>query len=112
MQQVKARYIYILGVKRLDFIIKSWIIRKLLSFSQSGRLDSRIDQILHTRIRTESSALKDHLYKKNIEANPYCSCKLVVTSEHFLLKMFSVGIGWNITFDIRWKFVPESNGWS
>jgi hypothetical protein len=55
MQQVKARYIYILGVKRLDFIIKSWITRKLLSFSQSGR---------HTRIRTESSALKDHLYKK------------------------------------------------
>jgi hypothetical protein len=36
---------------------------------------SRIGQILRTRIRTESSALKDHLYKKNIEANPYCSCK-------------------------------------
>jgi hypothetical protein len=27
-----------------------------------------------------------HLYKKNIEANPYCSCKLVETSEHFFLK--------------------------
>jgi hypothetical protein len=38
MQQVKARYIYILGVKRLDVIIKSWITRKLLSFSQSGRV--------------------------------------------------------------------------
>jgi arginyl-tRNA synthetase len=47
---------------------------------------SRIGQILHTRIRTESSALNGHLYKKNIEANPYCSCKLVETSEHFLLK--------------------------
>ena len=47
---------------------------------------SRIGQILHTRIRTESSALKDHLYMKNIEANSYCSCKLVETSEHFLLK--------------------------
>jgi hypothetical protein len=44
---------------------------------------SRIGQMLHTTIRTESSALKDHLYKKNIEANPYCSCKLVETSEHF-----------------------------
>jgi hypothetical protein len=33
-----------------------------------------------------SSAHKDHLYQKNIEANPYCSCKLVETSEHFLLK--------------------------
>ena len=47
---------------------------------------SRIGQILHTRIRTESSALKDHLYKKNMEANPYCSWQLVETSEHFLLK--------------------------
>jgi hypothetical protein len=40
MQQVKAWYIYILGVKRLVLIIKSWITRKLLSFSQSGRLES------------------------------------------------------------------------
>ena len=47
---------------------------------------SRIGQILHTRIRTESSVLKDHLYKKNSEANPYCSCKLIETSEHFLIK--------------------------
>ena len=47
---------------------------------------SRIGQILHTRIRTESSALKDHLYKKNIEANPYCSCQLLETFKHFLLK--------------------------
>jgi hypothetical protein len=47
---------------------------------------SRIGQIQQTRIRTESSALKDHLYKKNMEANPYCSCQLLETSEHFLLK--------------------------
>jgi hypothetical protein len=46
MQQVKARYIYILGVKRLDFIIKSWITRKLLSFSQSGRLESPKSRLL------------------------------------------------------------------
>ena len=31
---------------------------------------SRIGQILHTRIRTESSALKDHLYKKNLKLIP------------------------------------------
>jgi hypothetical protein len=34
---------------------------------------SRIGQILHTKFRTESSALKDHLDKKNIEANHYYS---------------------------------------
>jgi hypothetical protein len=31
---------------------------------------SRIGQMLHIRIRTEISALKDHLYKKNIQAIP------------------------------------------
>ena len=45
---------------------------------------SRIGQILHTRIRTESSALKDQPYKKNIDGNPYCNCKLEETSEHYL----------------------------
>jgi hypothetical protein len=46
---------------------------------------SRIGQILHTRIRTESSALKDHLYKKYIEANLYGS-----NVRAFFTKMFSV----------------------
>jgi hypothetical protein len=46
VQQVKVWYIYILGVKRLDFIIKSWITRKLLSFSQSGRLESPKSRLL------------------------------------------------------------------
>jgi hypothetical protein len=46
MQQVKAWYIYILGVKRLNFIIKSWITRKLLSFTQSGRLESPKNRLL------------------------------------------------------------------
>ena len=59
MQQVKAWYIYILGVKRLDFIIKFWITRKLLSFSQSGRLESPKSRLLiFTRVKprvTQSS---------------------------------------------------------
>jgi hypothetical protein len=46
MQQVRAWYIYILAVKRLDFIIKSWITRTLLSFSQSGRLESPKSRLL------------------------------------------------------------------
>ena len=45
----------------------------------------RIGQILHARIRTESSALKDHLFKKNLEPDPYCKCKQIENSEHFLL---------------------------
>jgi len=46
---------------------------------------SRIGQILHTRIRTESSGLKEHLFKKNLVDDPYCICKQIESSEHFLL---------------------------
>ncbi|CAC5416746.1 unnamed protein product [Mytilus coruscus] len=49
----------------------------------SGR--SRLGQIYHARIRTESSSLRDHLYQKNLESDPFCKCKQIETSEHFLL---------------------------
>ncbi|VDI50005.1 Hypothetical predicted protein [Mytilus galloprovincialis] len=46
---------------------------------------SRLGQIYHARIRTESSSLRDHLYQKNLESDPFCKCKQIETSEHFLL---------------------------
>lgn len=46
---------------------------------------SRIGQILHARLRTLSSSLKDHLFNKNLETDPFCICKQIETSEHFLL---------------------------
>ncbi|CAC5378414.1 unnamed protein product [Mytilus coruscus] len=50
------------------------------------RLDtSRLGQIYHARVRTESSSLRDHLYRKNLESDPFCKCKQIETSEHFLL---------------------------
>ncbi|CAC5418083.1 unnamed protein product [Mytilus coruscus] len=49
------------------------------------RLSSRLGQIYHARIRTESSSLRDHLYQKNLESDPFCKCKQIETSEHFLL---------------------------
>jgi hypothetical protein len=35
---------------------------------------------------------------------------MITGATQFVQKYFH-GIDWNITFDIRWKFVPESNGW-
>ena len=40
---------------------------------------------MHARVRTESSGLKDHLYKKNLVDDPFCVCRQIETSEHFLL---------------------------
>jgi hypothetical protein len=49
-------------------------------------LCSRFGQILHTRLRTESSSLKDHLFKRNLESDSFCTCKQIESSHHFLLK--------------------------
>ncbi len=45
---------------------------------------SRLGQIYHTRLRTESSGLNQHLYNKNIVDSPLCACGEIEDNEHFL----------------------------
>ena len=45
----------------------------------------RLDQILHTRLRTECSSLNQHLFRRNLVQNPYCLCGKVEDNKHFLL---------------------------
>ena len=45
----------------------------------------RLDQILHTRLRTESSSLNQHLFKCSLVLSPNCVCGEVESNEHFLL---------------------------
>ena len=42
-------------------------------------------QIMHTRLRTQCSALNSHLFNKNIVNSPLCLCRSEETSKHFLL---------------------------
>ena len=46
----------------------------------------RGNQILHTRLRTECSTLKFHLYRRNLIPEPYCTCRAVENTSHFLFK--------------------------
>ena len=46
---------------------------------------ARRGQILHARLRTQSSSLNDHLYRHNLVDNPKCSCGKIETTKHFLL---------------------------
>ena len=46
---------------------------------------SRMGQILHARLRMTCSSLKQHLFLKNIEDNPHCTCGEIETTSHFLL---------------------------
>ena len=52
------------------------------SFFHTG---SRHDQILHARLRVKCSSLKEHLYLKNIESSPLCTCGEVKSTSHYLL---------------------------
>ena len=44
---------------------------------------SRMDQILHARLRMECSSLNSYLYRKNIVPSPSCSCGGFENSYHF-----------------------------
>ena len=46
---------------------------------------NRLGQIYHARLRTNCSALKHHLFTKNIVESPFCDCGLVEDTNHFLL---------------------------
>ena len=46
----------------------------------------RLDQILHTRLRTECSSLNQHLFKRNLVESPNCVCGETESNEHFLLE--------------------------
>ena len=46
--------------------------------------DKRLGQILHARLRTKCSALRQHLYSENIIDNPECTCGLIEDTNHYL----------------------------
>ena len=46
----------------------------------------RLDQIIHTRLRTKCSSLNQHLFKRNLVENPSCACGEIESNEHFLLE--------------------------
>lgn len=44
----------------------------------------RLGQIYHVRLRTNCSALNQHLFAKNIIDSPLCVCRAVEDTNHFL----------------------------
>ena len=49
-------------------------------------IGDRKGQILHARLRMRCSSLKQHLFLKNIEPDPFCLCGEVECTTHYLLK--------------------------
>ena len=49
-------------------------------------IGNRYSQINHARLRTNCRALKEHIFTKNIVADPYCSCGAVENNKHFWLE--------------------------
>ena len=46
---------------------------------------TRLGQILHTRLRMNSSSLNEHLFIRNLVDSPYCACGQVESTSHFLI---------------------------
>ena len=46
---------------------------------------SRIAQVLHTRLRTNCSALNLTLFQRNLIESPLCQCGEVESAEHYLM---------------------------
>ena len=47
---------------------------------------NRLDQIMHTRRRTECSSLNYYLYRRNLIPSPNCVCGALESNNHFLLR--------------------------
>ncbi|PJE79007.1 hypothetical protein CI610_02030 [invertebrate metagenome] len=66
-------------------IIKGFLQKDKLIIPNYFNIGNRNLQILHTRLRLKCSNLKQHLYIRNLEESPLCSCGLVESTYHFLL---------------------------
>ncbi|KAH3890067.1 hypothetical protein DPMN_014136 [Dreissena polymorpha] len=64
-------------------IFKSKLNRTLVKTPAYYYVGKRYLQLTHTRLRTKSSALNDHLFAKNIISSPLCSCGAIETTNHF-----------------------------
>lgn len=66
--------------------LKSYFASRKIKKPIYYNLGTRLGQILHARLRMAASSLNEHLFLKNIIANPYCSCGITESSTHYLLK--------------------------
>ncbi len=65
---------------------KTYLNTDLVKPSPYFYFGNRLGQIYHTRLRTMSSGLNQHLYTKHIIGSPLCPCGEVEDNEHFFLK--------------------------
>ena len=47
---------------------------------------NRLEKIMHTRLRTECSALNYYLYQRNLIPSPNCVCGAIENNNHYLLR--------------------------
>ena len=48
-------------------------------------IGTRQGQIFHARLRMRCSTLKQHLYLRNLDLDPYCTCGEIESTAHYLL---------------------------
>ncbi len=71
-------------------IFKSKLNRTLVKTPAYYYVGKRYLQLTHTRLRTKSSALNDHLFAKKIISSPRCSCGAIETTNHIVFLMSEI----------------------
>ena len=65
--------------------LKNFLFAHLNKVPKYYNIGSRKEQILHARLRSNCSSLKDHLFHKNLSETNLCSCGEIENTKHFLM---------------------------
>jgi hypothetical protein len=63
-------------------------------------------QVLHARLRMDSSSLNAHLFLRNLVDNPNCTCGQTETTAHFLLQCKNYSVIRDTTINALNLLVP------
>ena len=70
---------------RIPFVIQKQICKQNNKVPVYYYVGNRQGQILHARLRMNSSSLNSHLFIRNLVESPNCRCGGLETNSHFLL---------------------------
>jgi uncharacterized protein (DUF1499 family) len=69
-------------------------------------IGSKLAQVLHARLRMDSSSLNAHIFLRNLVDNPNCTCGQTETTVHFLLQCINYSVIRDTTINSLNLLVP------
>ena len=99
-------------------IFKNRIKNRIRKYHSLYYIGTRMGQILHARLRMNSSSLNEHLFNRNLVYSPNCQCGHVESTSHYLLfcnkytnlrNEFIFTINYHIPIDVKLLLFGSEN---